>query len=78
MLKCCERLTEIHPEVIELLSLSEKENKSPQFKALEMATELSFVPHPIHGHRGAKIMKFLMKNPESVWFARNFEPAVTV
>jgi len=73
-----ERLSEIHPEVIELLQLSKSENKSPQFKALELATELSLIPHPIHGHRGAKILKFLMENEESVWFKNNleFEPAV--
>ena len=71
-----ERLMEIHPEVVELLQLSQKENTSPQFKALEMATELSFVPHPILGHRGAKIFRYLMKNPESVWFTKNDEPAM--
>ncbi len=73
-----ERLVEIHPEVIELLKLSKKEDKSPQFKALELATELSLIPHPIHGHRGAKILKFLMGNEESVWVMNNYEtePAV--
>lgn len=73
-----ERLTEIHPEVLELLALSEKEDKSPQFKALELATELSMIPHPIHGHRGAKILRFLMTNEDSIWNARNFETAPVV
>ena len=68
-----ERLVEIHPEVIELLKASQQENTSPQFKALEMAQKLSLVPHPIHGHRGAKILKFLMKNPESEWFVDDKE-----
>ena len=71
-----ERLAEIHPEVVELLQLSKRENTSPQFKAIEMATEFSFVPHPILGHRGAKIFRYLMKNPESIWFLKNDELAL--
>jgi len=54
------KLQEVYPSIYDLLEKSKTDDISPQFKSLELAEQLSLIPHPIWQHRGAKIIDYLM------------------
>ncbi|MBI5215784.1 MAG: Glu/Leu/Phe/Val dehydrogenase [Ignavibacteriae bacterium] len=52
----------IHQVALKVLRESKAMNVPPSSVALKMADELSFVPHPIFGHRGQEIIDSLVAN----------------
>ncbi|MFK7809635.1 MAG: Glu/Leu/Phe/Val dehydrogenase dimerization domain-containing protein [Saprospiraceae bacterium] len=56
------KLREVYPSIYDLLEKAKADDISPQFKSLELSEDLSQIPHPIWGHRGAKIIDYLMGN----------------
>lgn len=52
----------IHQVTLKVLRESKEEDVPPSSVALKMADKMSFVPHPILGHRGQKIIYSLVVN----------------
>ncbi len=52
----------IHQVAMKVLKESKEKNIPPSSVALKMADELSFVPHPLFGHRGQDIIDSLVAN----------------
>jgi glutamate dehydrogenase/leucine dehydrogenase len=52
----------IHQVALKVLKEAKAKNVPPSSVALKMADELSFVPHPLFGHRGQEIIDSLVAN----------------
>ncbi len=57
-----EAAEQVYPAVYDILEAATIKKHSPQFEAMDLAAELSKVPHPILGHRGLRIVRKLMRN----------------
>ena len=51
---------EVYPATYSILNDAAEKNISPQFEALDLANRMAKVEHPILGHRGVTIIKYLM------------------
>lgn len=52
----------IHQTVLRVLKQSRRTGQPPGAVALTLADELALMPHPIHGHRGVRIIRSLVEN----------------
>lgn len=57
-----DKADDVYPDTYSILHDAAEKNHSPQFEALDLANRLAKVEHPILGHRGMRIVKYLMSS----------------